>query len=134
MAYPFERTLRSLNGYESGTRVLLVALGALAIGGIVVWSVSARVPVMKVSSQGRVEPHNAVYRLEPAGAGRVVRSLLQLDQDVKEGDLLIEFDTRTEHLELEQSKATIEGLNQELAVIRDQIANKKDELTASNLV
>jgi len=123
-----------LNGYESGTRVLLVALGALAIGGIVVWSVSARVPVMKVSSQGRVEPHNAVYRLEPSGAGRVGRSLLQLDQDVKEGDLLIEFDTRAEHLELEQSKATIEGLNKELGVIRDQIANKKDELTASNLV
>ena len=134
MAYPFERTLRSLNGYESGTRVLLVAFGVLAIGGLVVWSVSARVPVMKVSSQGRIEPHNAVYRLEPPGAGRVVRSLLQLDQDVKEGDLLIEFDTRTEHLELEQSKATIEGLNQELGVIRDQIANKKDELTASNLV
>jgi len=134
MAYPFERTLRSLNGYESSTRVVLVVLGALGLGGLVAWGVGARVPVMKVSSQGRVEPHNAVYRLEPPGAGRVIRSLLNLDEDVKKGDLLIEFDTRSERLELEQSKATAEALEQEFSVVRDQIANKKAELAASGLV
>lgn len=134
MAYPFERTLRSLNGYESGTRVLLVALVTLGLGGLVAWAVGAEVPVMKVSSQGRIEPHNAVYRLEPPAAGRVVRSRLDLDEDIKEGDLLIEFDTRSERLELEQSKATTVALEQELAVVRDQIANKKAELTASGQV
>ncbi|MEO7732452.1 MAG: HlyD family efflux transporter periplasmic adaptor subunit [Kofleriaceae bacterium] len=106
----------------------------LGIGGFVSWAVIARVPVMKVSSQGRIEPHNAVYRLEPQGAGRVVRSMLNLDEMVKEGDLLIEFDTRTERLELDQSKATTAAAEQELAVIRDQVANKKEELAASNLV
>jgi hemolysin D len=134
MAYPFERTLRSLNGYESGTRVLLVTLVMLGLGGLVTWAVGARIPVMKVSSQGRIEPHNAVYRLEPPGAGRVVRSMLNLDEEIKEGELLIEFDTRSERLELEQSKATSVALEQELSVIRDQIANKKDEHTASSLV
>jgi len=123
MAYPFERTLRSLNGYESGTRIPLVVLGVLGLAGLVTWAIAARVPVMKVSSQGRVEPHNAVYRLEPPAAGRVVRSMLNLDEKIKEGDLLIEFDTRSERLELEQSKATSEGLEQELAVVREQIAN-----------
>lgn len=134
MAYPFERTLRSLNGYESGTRVLLVVLITLGFGGLVVWAFWARVPVMKVSSQGRIEPHNAVYRLEPPAAGKVVRSMLNLDAEVKEGDLLIEFDSRSEQLELEQSKATLAAQEQELAVIRDQIANKKDELAAAGLV
>jgi membrane fusion protein (multidrug efflux system) len=123
-----------LNGYESGTRVLLVVLVTLGLGGLVTWAVGARVPVMKVSSQGRIEPHNAVYRLEPPGAGRVVRSLLNLDEEIKEGDLLIEFDTRTERLELEQSKATSVALDQELSVIRAQSTNKKDELAASSLV
>jgi hemolysin D len=89
---------------------------------------------MKVSSQGRIEPHNAVHRLEPPGAGRVVRSMLNLDEEIKKGDLLIEFDTRSERLELEQSKVTATALEKELGVIRDQIANKKDELAASNLV
>jgi len=123
-----------LNGSESGTQVLLVGLIALGLGGLAVWVVAARVPVMKVSSQGRIEPHNAVYRLEPPAAGRVVRSLLNLDEEVKEGDLLVEFDTRGEELELQQSKANSAAQEQELSVIRDQIANKKEELAASGLV
>jgi hemolysin D len=106
----------------------------MGFGGLIIWAFAARVPVMKASSQARIEPHNAVHRLEPPGAGRVVRSMLKLDENVKKGDLLIEFDTRSERLELEQSKATVEALNQELAVIRDQITNKKDEFAASNLV
>ena len=134
MAYPFDRTLRSLNGYESGTRVLLVVLVILGVGGLVTWAVVARVPIVKVSTQGRIEPHNAVYRIEPPSAGRVVRSLLNLDEDVKEGDLLIEFDTHAERLELEQSKASEAALEQELAVIRDQIANKKGEVAATGQV
>jgi multidrug resistance efflux pump len=64
----------------------------------------------------------------------VVRSMLNLDEEFKQGDLLIEFDTRAERLELEQSKASAAALEQEYAVVRDQIANKKDELAASNLV
>lgn len=134
MAYPFERTLRSLTGYESGTRVLLVVLVALGVGGIVAWATLAEVPIVKVSSQARIEPHNAVYRIEPPSAGRVVRSLLNLDEDIKEGDLLIEFDTRAEQLELDQSKATAEGLEQELVVIREQIANKRREALATGEV
>src|SRR5689334_2377374 len=134
MAYPFERTLRSLNGYESGTRVLLVLLVTLGLGGLIAWALCAQVPVMKVSSQGRIEPHNAVYRIEPPAAGRVVRLLLNLDEEVKQGDLLIEFDARAETLELEQSKATLAAAEQELTVIRAQIANKKDEFAANGLV
>lgn len=134
MAYPFERTLRSLNGYESGTRVLLVVLVMLGVGGLVTWAVVAEVPIVKVSSQARIEPHNAVYRIEPPSAGRVIRSVMNLDEEVKEGDILIEFDTRAERLELEQSKATVAALEQELGVIREQIANKGSETSATGKV
>jgi len=113
---------------------LLVVLVALGVGGIVTWATLAEVPIVKVSSQARIEPHNAVYRIEPPSAGRVVRSLLNLDEDIKEGDLLIEFDTRAEQLELDQSKATAEGLEQELVVIREQIANKRREALATGEV
>lgn len=126
MAYPFERTLRSLN-YESDTRLVFVALMVLCAGGLIAWSLFAKVPLVKASSQARIEPHNAVYRIEPPSAGRVVRSLLKLDQEVKEGDLLIEFDARAERLELERSKATLAATEKELAIIRQQITNKREE-------
>jgi hemolysin D len=134
MAYPFQRTLRSLNGYESGTRVMLLLLGALALGGLIAWTVEARVPLLKVSTQGRIEPHNAVHRIEPPEAGRVVRSMLELDKEVIEGDLLIELDTKGERLELAQSEATSAALTHDLTVLKGQIENKKEELGASGLV
>ena len=133
MAYPFERTLRSLN-YESETRVVLFVVMALCIGGLATWALLAKVPLLKVSSQARIEPHNAVYRLEPPSAGRVVLSMLNLDKQVKEGDLLIEFDTHAERLELDRSKATLIATERELAIIREQIANKQSEATATGRV
>jgi hemolysin D len=134
MAYPFQRTLRSLNGYESGTRWLLAVLGVVTLSGVIAWTVGARVPVLKVSTEGRIEPHNAVHRIEPPEAGRVVRSMLELDKDVSEGDLLIELDTREERLQRAQSQATSAALSQDLAVLADQIANKEQELAAIGLV
>ncbi len=134
MAYPFQRTLRSLNGYESGTRASLVLLGAIALGGLTTWTVAARIPVLKVSTEGRIEPHNAVHRIEPPEAGMVVTSLLELDKQVNEGDLLIEFDTREERLQLSQSEATSAALTQDLAVLEDQLANKQEEVGASGRV
>jgi membrane fusion protein (multidrug efflux system) len=114
--------------------VLLVVLVLSSFGGLVTWAVAAEVPIVKVSSQARIEPHNAVFRIEPPSAGRVVRSMLNLDEDIREGDLLIEFDTRAERLELDQSKATTVALEQELTVIREQIANKKVETSATGKV
>jgi hemolysin D len=134
MAYPFQRTLRSLNGYDSGTRGVLVFLGAVAIVGLVAWLAAAKIPVLKVSSQARIEPHNSVHRIEPPEPGRVVRSLLELDKQVKEGDLLIEFDTRDQRLELAQSTSASAALAQDLTALKEQIANKERELGASRLV
>ncbi|HEY2510806.1 MAG TPA: HlyD family efflux transporter periplasmic adaptor subunit [Polyangiaceae bacterium] len=134
MAYPFQRTLRSLNGHESTTRIALVFLGAMALCGLAAWTVLAKVPLLKVSTQGRIEPHNAVHRIEPPESGRVVQSLLELDKEVSEGDLLIEFDTREERLQLAQSEATSATLTHDLGVLSAQIDNKRAELGASGLV
>ncbi|WP_254614512.1 hypothetical protein [Myxococcus sp. CA056] len=54
-------------------------------------------------------------------------SLPNLDQEVKEGDLLIEFDAQAERLALERSKATLAATEKELAVIRQQSANEREE-------
>jgi len=120
--------------YESDTRVVFVVLMVLCASGLVTWSLFAKVPLVKVSTQARIEPHNAVYRLEPPSSGRVVLSRLNLDEEVKEGDLLIEFDTRAERIELEQSKATSVATEKELAIIREQILNKQNEAAATGQV
>ena len=131
MSYPFKRTLRSLSGDEFGIRVTLVALSVAVLVGVVIWAVEARIPVLKVSTLGRIEPHNAVHRIEPPESGKVLRSMLALEREVVEGELLIEFDTHEQRLDLQQSKITQATLTQDLAAVRDQIARKRKELEES---
>jgi hemolysin D len=133
MAYPFERTLRSLS-YEMGAQRVFLALLVACVGVLCAWAGLAEVPLVKVSSQARVEPHNAVYRIEPQSAGRVVRSLLNLDEEVNEGDLLIEFDTQAERIELAHGKSNAAAIEKELQIIRDEIVNKEAEAAVTGEV
>jgi membrane fusion protein (multidrug efflux system) len=133
MAYPFQRTLRSLNGDEFGIRVTLVTLSVAALIGLGAWVFAAQIPVLKVSTLGRLEPHNSVHRIEPPEAGRVIRSYLALDKEVNEGELLIEFDAQEQTLELDQNERNLATLTQDLEVLKDQIAQKEREREASIL-
>jgi len=133
MSYPFKRTLRSLSGDEFGIRVTLVSLSVSALVGLLAWAALARIPVLKVSTLGRIEPHNAVHRIEPPESGKVLRSTMALDKEVAAGELLIEFDTHEQRLELEQSKITKGTLTRDLAALEEQIARKKIELSQSSL-
>lgn len=132
MAYPFQRTLRSLDGAESGTREALGVLGILALGGLLAWTFWAEIPLLKASERGRIEPHRAVHRIEPPEAGRVVRSLLTLDKLVEQGDLLIEFDATEQRLELARNEASVAALTQQLSALDAQIESKRQELEASH--
>jgi len=133
MAYPFQRTLRSLSGDEFGVRVALMAFSAAALCGLAVWALNARIPVLKVSTLGRIEPHNAVHRLEPPESGRVIRSNLALDREVTEGELLVEFESEDQRLELQQSESNLAMLARDLASLGELIVQKKKELEQSVL-
>jgi membrane fusion protein (multidrug efflux system) len=133
MAYPFQRTLRSLSGDEFGIRVTLVALSAAALVGLGVWGLEARIPVLKVSTLGRIEPHNAVHRIEPPESGKVLNSTLALDREVVQGELLVEFDAQEQHFELQQSEINLVAQTHDLAALTDLIARKKKELEQSVL-
>jgi hemolysin D len=129
--YPFQRTLRSLSGDESGIRVALWCLSVTALVGLTVWAATARIPVLKVSTLGRIEPHNAVHRIEPPEAGRVLTSNLALDREVVEGEVLVEFDAQEQRFELNQSEINKTTLSRDLTALTDQIARKKQEVAES---
>ena len=133
MAYPFQRTLRSLSGTESGLRLALMSFSVVAFCGLALWAVKARIPVLKMSTLGRIEPHNAVHRLEPPESGRVIRSNLTLDREVASGELLVEFDSEDQRLELEQSESNLATLARDLSSLGDLIVQKKKELDESVL-
>jgi hemolysin D len=127
-AQPFQRTQRALNGDEFGIRVTLVSVSVTLLVGLLLWGLVARIPILKVSTIGRIEPHNAVHRIEPQQAGKVLASHLELNRQVKEGDVLVEFDSQEEKFELDQSQISQATLGRDLEALTDQIARKKTEL------
>lgn len=133
MPYPFQRTLRSLNGTESGIRVVLMTFSVAALCVLAGWAVRARIPVLKVSNLGRIEPHNAVHRLEPPESGKVIRSNLTLDREVGAGELLVEFDAEEQRLELQQSESNLATLARDLTSLGELLAQKRRELDQSVL-
>ena len=133
MPYPFQRTLRSLNGTESGIRVVLMTFSVAALCVLAGWAVRARIPVLKVSNLGRIEPHNAVHRLEPPESGKVIRSNLTLDREVGAGELLVEFDAEEQRLELQQSESNLSTLARDLTSLGELLAQKRRELDESVL-
>ena len=133
MAYPFQRTLRSLSGDEFGIRVALMAFSAAALGVLAFWALEARIPVLKVSTLGRIEPHNAVHRLEPPESGKVIHSNLALDREVVEGELLVEFESEEQRLELQQNESNLSTLTRDLASLGALLIQKKRELDESVL-
>jgi len=127
-AQPFQRTQRALNGDEFGIRVTLVSVSVTLLVGLLLWGLVARIPILKVSTMGRIEPHNAVHRIEPQQAGKVLASHLELNRQVKEGDVLVEFDSQEEKFELDQSQISQATLGRDLEALTDQITRKKTEL------
>lgn len=133
MAYPFQRTLRSLSDNELGIRMALMTFSVAASCVLAIWALQARIPVLKVSTLGRIEPHNAVHRLEPPESGRVVRSNLALDREVAQGEVLVEFECEEQRLELRQSESNLSTLARDLSSLGDLIVEKKRELDESTL-
>jgi membrane fusion protein (multidrug efflux system) len=130
-ANPFQRTQRALSGDEFGIRVTLVSVSVTALVALLLWGLFARIPILKVSTAGRIEPHNAIHRIEPQEAGKVLASHLALDKQVNEGDVLVEFDSQEQKFELDQSQISQTTLTRDLSALTDQIARKKVELDHS---
>lgn len=127
MSNPFQKTLRSLEADQVTTRTWLLSATATALLILMAWALLARIPLFKVSTIGRLEPYQALHRIEAPVGGRVVRSHLKLDRQVEEGDLLFELDAGEKRFDLARDEARHRTLSEELALLEAQIASEERE-------
>lgn len=135
MPTPFLRTLRSIQADVSrlwivsatAAGLLLLSWGiwfALAPFKLRVWSDSARV-------EARAEPHVLHAPVEE----RVAAVYVRLDDEVRAGTLLIEFDAEQEKIQLDQQESSLRFLKQELAALAERMQAEQAGLeTAGALV
>jgi multidrug resistance efflux pump len=103
-----------------------------AIGGAILmlcawlcWALFARVTLYEVSSDARIELDAAAYPMESPLDGKIANSALQIGKQVRAGDVLVEIDSVSDKLVLEEGNIRLRGLQPELERLRDQIGSEE---------
>jgi membrane fusion protein (multidrug efflux system) len=118
MPSSFSRTFRSLEVESEGrTRAILLGAGIL-LGAWGAWFGLARLSVYVSSDTAELEVARATDPVDAPVSGRVIELNVQLDQQVKEGDVLAVLDSETQRLQLAEATARADGIVPQLAATR----------------
>jgi len=120
---PFSQTLRAQEA-EAGSRSLSVG-GALVIvallGCWLGWFFFAEVTLKAVTPLARLEASLEPHPVMAEIAGRVASSRLQVGVEVKSGEILVAFETRSLDLEISEAEARHESLAARLEASREEL-------------
>lgn len=114
---PFRSTLRSLRSLDEREHRALTLLGLAAALGWAVWALLGTIPLYATSAAARVEAEQSTFQIAPAVEGRIARADLALAQAFKKGDTLLELDATTQTMLLEEGRATITGLRDDITAL-----------------
>jgi len=90
------------------------------------WAVFARVTLYEVTSDARVELDASAYPMECPVDGKISNSTLQIGKHVRAGEVLVELDSVSNRLALEEGGTRLQGLQPELKKLRDQISAEQN--------
>jgi membrane fusion protein, adhesin transport system len=121
MASSFHRTSQSLR-LDRGIGSITAFVVAIALTAAwLVWAFQAVVVRYEVSDSARLEVDAAAYPIEAPAAGRLTAARLVLGKEVRAGDVLVELESRSEQLTLEQERVHRVSLTPQLAALRSEI-------------
>jgi membrane fusion protein (multidrug efflux system) len=119
---PFRSTLRSLRTLDEREHRALTVLGLAAAVAWAVWSLTGTIPLYATSDTARVEAAQSTFQIASTVDGKILRADLQLGQVLQKDDLLVELDSTTQRMLLEEGRAAITALHHDLDAVRDRAA------------
>jgi membrane fusion protein (multidrug efflux system) len=124
----FPRSRLTLHADGTLRRLAILTLVVLLLTAWVAWFAGARVAVYAASDSARLqvdrEPH-------PVGApveGRVIATALAVGRSVQAGDVLIELDSTSERLTLDEERERRNPMAAELRLLHDELAAQEQAL------
>jgi membrane fusion protein (multidrug efflux system) len=121
MASSFHRTSQSLRLDRGLGSITTFAVAIALTAAWLVWAFQAVVVRYEVSDSARLEVDAAAYPIEAPAAGRLIASRLVLGKEVRAGDVLVELESRSEQLILEQERVHRVSLAPQLAALRSEV-------------
>lgn len=129
MAGTFSNSMRSLSR-DRFRPYALSLLGATFILAIwVAWFLLARVSIYESSDAARLEVDTTVHPIAAPVQGRILTTGIAVGRDVRAGDLLVELESQSERLRLDEANAQLATLSPQLSALRDEV---KAELAAQH--
>lgn len=101
---------------------------AVLLAGWVYWFFTARVSIYETSESARLEVDTAVYPITAPIEGRIVASHLTIGKEVQAGDILVEIESESERLRMDEAVTGQTTLSPQLSGLRDEIKAEEDSL------
>ena len=128
MSVAFSRTIKSLRAERTPGAVVAISASCFVLMLWLAWLVLGRVSVYAVSTAARLEAGSASHPVQALYAGRIATNNLVLGRQVKRGDVLIELDTTTQHLQLVEEQTRRSSLEAEYLTLERVIAAEQKVL------
>ncbi|WP_444924133.1 HlyD family secretion protein [Microbulbifer sp. DLAB2-AF] len=127
MPAPFIQTSRAINSDSIYSLALISTLGVFLLLGWGIWFFFKEISVYSVSDQARLEQEQNTVHVSTQSTGRVVAITASLGDTLREGDLLIELDTRAFDLDLDGDLRVSQSLSDQLLGIEreERLRDKK---------
>ena len=123
MARSFHRTSQSLRLDRGTWSITAFAVAITLIIAWLVWAFKAVVVRYEVSDSARLEVDAAPYPIEAQVAGKLTASRLVLGKEVRAGEVLVELESRSEQLSLNQERIHRTALAPQLAALRSEVSS-----------
>jgi membrane fusion protein (multidrug efflux system) len=89
------------------------------------WLSFARVTVYELSESARLEVAQAAHPLAALLPARILSTSVQLGRFVEAGEILVEFDARSERLRLKEEEARLAAIPMQLQALERQLADEE---------
>lgn len=137
MGSPFSSSMRSLANDKLSPSLLVIIIAILILSVWAAWLFLARISVYEMSDSGRIEVDTSLYPIASAVGGKVTAIHMAVGQEVRRGDLLIEFESEDEKLRLDEASKQLSALTPQLGALRDEVAAeeaaRKEQIKAAQI-
>lgn len=137
LAGTFSNSMRSLSRDRFRPLALSLLVAILVLAAWIAWFLLARVSLYESSDMARLEVETTVHSIAAPVQGRILATSIAVGREVQAGDLLIELESQSERLRVDEAKTQLAALSPQLVALRDEvkaeIAARREQLSASEI-
>jgi multidrug resistance efflux pump len=137
LAGTFSDSMRSLSRDRFRPFALGLLVAVLILAAWIAWFLLARVSLYESSDRARLEVETTVHTIAAPVQGRILVTGIAVGREVQAGELLVELESQSERLRVDEAKAQLAALAPQLAALRDEVkaeaAARHEQLSASQI-